>query len=351
MTAALALVLALMVAVAGATLRPVLGASKLDAVVLTAVLAELAKKLAYIGAGEPQKALSLILAAPLLLAAWWWMSAPATARRRAWQAAPLPWLLVWFATLAFFTFRNPEGSPLILANYLVFLLWLPAAAGIFGEAGRWTYRVLWLAVIVAAANQLWGPDPLWRAYRVVAEPVSIGARYTPDTGYTGSLFSSPAELGSFVLAAAAFLEARVRRNWILAFLTLTGAVLTGSRYVMLALALFWLAFAWSGLARLRPWQAVVAVLAYSPVQDAVASRLLETQPTLATSSDPFLRRLFTVGTLSARAGFTEAWSSVFSTTGLPGSGSSTSRAPRPSTPTTATTSSCGSSCAADSWLW
>lgn|GEM_PF-6317651 len=320
MNLAIALVVAVWVAALGQIAGRILRTTRLDALVITAVLAELAKKATYIVVGDPDKRLSLVLSAPLLLAAAWWVANRRQLGSGRALTAPSAWLVSWFAALAAFTFLNPEGTPLVLAGYLVFLLWFPAAGGLLGEAGRWTYRVLWVAVIVALVNQVWGPDPLWRAYRAVAEPVSIGARYTPVTGYSGSIFSSPAELGAFTLAACALLAASQRRPRGLLPLSLTASVLTGSRYVMLAVVLFWIALMWSRVARLRPWQAVAAVLAYSPLQDALGRRIVDSPPELGAAASPFLERLFTVGTLSARVGFTEAWWGVLSQHWLVGIG-------------------------------
>lgn len=317
MSGAIALALAAAVAGLGHLLGRLLRMGRLDVVVVTAVLAEFVKKLSYIALG-PQKPLSFVLAAPLVLTGAWWLSRPP--RPRPGLGKPVGWLVLWLGILALFTFLNPEGSPLVLANYLVAWLWVPAAAGLLGEAGRWTYRVLWIAVLVAVFNQALGPDPLWRAYAVVAQPVSIGARYTPDLGYSGSIFSSQTEFGAFVLAASALLAASPRRPRGLALVSLAAAVLTGQRYSMLGVLLFWVALAWGRLARLRPWQAVGAVLAYSPLQDVLGRRILEGPPDLAFSPVPFVRRLFTVGTLEARVGFTEAWSTVFSQHWLVGVG-------------------------------
>jgi hypothetical protein len=317
---AIALAVAVWVAALGHVTGRVLRTTRLDALVITAVLAELAKKLTYLVVGVPDKRLSLVLSAPLLLAAAWWVARPRRLGSVRALTVPSRWLGLWFATLAVFTFLNPEGSLLVLASYLVSFLWLPAAAGLLGEAGRWTYRVLWVAVIVAFVNQAWGPDPLWRAYTAVAEPVSIGARYTPDVGYSGSIFSSQTELGAFTLAASALLAAGSRRPRGLLLVSLAAAVLTGQRYTMLGVVLFWLALGWSRLARLRPWQAVAAILAYSPLQDAVGRRILDSPPELGASASPFLERLFTVGTVSARVGFTEAWWSVLSQHWLVGIG-------------------------------
>lgn len=312
MMAVVALVVAAAIAALGHLLWRLSRMTRLDAVVVTAVLAELAKKLSYIAVGQPEKALSLALAAPLLLTVGWWLGrlrGVGDVRR---LAAPAGWLAIWLGTLALFTFLNPEGSPLVLASYLVAWLWIPGALGLLGGAGRWTYRLLWVAVIVAAVNHVVGGDPLWSAYRAVAEPVSIGSRYTPDVGYSGSIFSSQTEFGAFTLAATGLLLAAPRRPRGLLPLSIAAAVLAGQRYTMLGLVLFWILFAWGRVSRLRPWQAVVAVLAYSPVQDALGRRILDGPLPLATSSDPFVARLFTVGTLSARVGFTELWSTIFS---------------------------------------
>lgn len=312
MNAAVAASLAGAVAAVGHVAWRLSRMSRLDAVVLTAVLAELAKKLAYIAVGRPDKILSLTLAAPLLLTLGWWLGRAQNFGGLRHLGAPAGWLAAWLGTLAFFTLLNPDGSPLVLSSYLVAWLWVPAASGLLGSAGRWTYRILWLAVMVAAFNQLWGPDPLWAAYSRVAEPVSIGARYTPDVGYSGSIFSSQTEFGAFTLGASALLAASARRPRGLVVLSLAAAVLTGQRYTMLGVGLFWLLVAWSRVMKLRPWQAVAAVIAYSPLQDALGRRILENPPPLAAASEPFLRRLFTVGTLSARVGFTEAWGGILS---------------------------------------
>lgn len=312
LTAAIALALGLAAAGVGSFLKRALRMSGLDAVIVTAVIAEFVKKLTYIFWGSPEKSLSLVLAAPLFLTAGWWLRARHTRRHLARIRVPAAWLVTWLGALAFFTLLNPEGSFLALAGYLGAWLWVPAASGLLGRPGRWTFRVLWLAVAVGVINQLVGGDPLWRAYRAAAEPLSVGARYLPGSGYTGSLFSSPSEFGVFALAATALLLATQPRPRGLLPLSLVAALLTGSRYVMLATAVLWVAFAWSQLSRVRPGQAVAAVLAYSPIQDGLGRRLLEDPPTLPASSAPFIQRLFTVGTLGARVGFVESWSSILS---------------------------------------
>jgi hypothetical protein len=321
MIAALAAILsALMIAGIGGWLRARWRMSRFDAVVATSVLAELAKKLLYIGFGTPAKAFSLVLGAPLILSATWWLS---PSRLRPYPPAfrrAGAWLGVWWGAVALFTVLNPQGSVLGLTYNFVAWLWVVAAAGVLGYPGRWTYRVLWLAVIVGIVNQVWGTDPLWRAYGAIAEPVSIGARYTPETGYSGSIFSSQTEFGDFVLAASALL---CDRGWPLTRLvplSLMAAVLTGQRYSMLGITLFWLVFAFARAVRFRPWQAVAAVLAYSPLQDALGSWLLERQPLLAAADSVFFRRLSTLGTLSARVGFTEAWANILSRYWLAGIG-------------------------------
>jgi len=318
LNAALALTFAVYLAGVGHLFTVLGNMTRMDALVVTAVLAEFTKKLLYISLGVPDKALSLVLSAPLLLAAGWWMArGPVDVSP---IVAPLRWLLAWFASLATFTLLNTEGSFLVLAGYLVFWLWVPAAAGLLDQAGRWTYRVLWLAVLVAVVNQVLGPDPLWQAYQALAEEVSIGARYTPATGYSGSIFSSPSELGAFSLSACALLATGARRPRALFPLSLAASLLTGSRYVLLGVIVFWIALLWGRLASLRPWQTVAAVLAYSPIQDFVGRRLLENPPELTAAANTFLARLSTVGTLDARVGFAEAWPRVFSQHWLVGIG-------------------------------
>ncbi|MDW8137115.1 MAG: hypothetical protein RMK61_01530 [Bacteroidota bacterium] len=306
---ALALLVAVVVAAVGALLRFAFAMSRLDGIVITYVLAEAAKKILYIVAGYADKSFSYVISAPLILAAIWWYRNRLPVSE---IQAPLTWLLIWIGSIAFFTWLNPAGNLIALSAYAVIWLWITAASGALGYPGKWTYRVLCLAVAWAAVNQIWGPDPLWTAYRHVADPVSIGARYLSDAGYTGSLFSSPSELGNFVLAATALLAGLEKMPRGLPLISIAGALLSGSRYVLFGVMIFWIVWIFFKVfkkVKVKPSYAIAIIITYPFIQDIIGTWILRNPITIHTEEE-LIRRLTTIGTMEARVGFSEALISV-----------------------------------------
>ena len=301
----------------------------LDTLVLLSVLAELLKKLTYIFLGDLGKAASLVLSAPLLLAgAWIIKGLLRSAGRERFKALwlPLAFLLSWFGVLAMFTLVAPGGSLLVLGGYATVLLWVFGILVGDGVSRRNLLLILGISALVGVYNITFGPDPLWRAYAEAASDISVGARYTAAQGYAGAIFSSPSEYGAFALAATGILLALRRRSsgYALLLFGLSGVAVfsTGSRYVILGVLVFWGLYALLGRVRVSPWLLFLLVLAYSPLQDWIAARLLHSNAvTLAAEAEGvFERRLLTIGTLSARVGFTQALGETLARYGLKGTG-------------------------------
>lgn len=319
--------LILAVAIAGLTyfLKLIFRLKALDAIVIAFVFAEFIKKLSYVALGASTKGLSLVLAAPLVLAPFWVtkvLLSGGGGRRLRRVGFPMGLILSWFGMLGFFTILNPEGSLLVLLAYASVVLWVLGASGALYAPGRVVTAVFWLALLVGAYNIAFGPDPLWRAYNTAAAGVSVGAHYTAQLGYTGSLFSSPAEFGAFTLAATALLLASGRPPAFLLLPSLSGALFTGSRYVLFGVLVLWGVYALLRWIKLKPYLLLILVLAYPFLQDQVAGNLLQSgyHDLAAGAGGAFEARLLTVGTLGARVGFSEALGEVISQYGVKGVG-------------------------------
>ena len=325
----LPLTLALSLAGAAYFLKFFFRLKPLDVLVFLAIFAELSKKLIYIYLGFLGKAASLVLSAPLILAGPWIIKELLSFTGRAKLKSvwlPFAFLMSWFGVLAIFTLVTPGASLLVLGGYATVFLWVFGILVGDEVSRRKLFLIFVISAVVGAYNIILGPDLLWRAYAQAASDISVGARYTAARGYTGSIFSSPTEYGTFALAATGILLALGRQSpgytRLIFGLSWVAAFSTGSRYILLGVLVFWGVYALLGRVRISPLVLFVIVLAYSPVQDWIITSLLHSRAaTLAAEAgNVFEQRLLTVGTLSARVGFTQALGETLVKYGLKGQG-------------------------------
>ena len=187
------------------------------------------------------------------------------------------------------------------------------------------------ALTVAAYNAIVGPDPVWAAYIDVASEFSHGAAFARKS-YSPGIFSSSESLAAFMLLSASLLlvewamESRgnripMLRVLLLACVTGTGALVSGSRYSFFGVVAFWIAcFALRWVRIPASLILLAAIVAWPAVQDYILPQLMQTDIEKGASEDAFSRRLQTMGTGGARTGQIEAAGKILAAYPLVGRG-------------------------------
>jgi len=292
---------------------------------LLVVLSELFKKASYILlADELGRLISYVVVAPLIYVGISLVRS---------HEAPLVWLesraslsffmcwmlLLVFSTLAGSQTASLDGVVLTLGALLLYLLPTRQDAHDYGRVKQVYLALLAVSAAVATIG-LVGLDPLWRLYAQAAAPYTIGARYTSDSGYAGSLFASPTDFGQFLLAAMAIAcgpdiqrrqvasRTSVRRNATVCTLGVLAAAASGSRFVLVGAILFSTLIIFYRR-KLPVTHALVVLLSCAIGIEFMASRLLANEYVVQYAyqqESTLLRRATNVGTLNSRIGAIEA---------------------------------------------
>jgi hypothetical protein len=187
------------------------------------------------------------------------------------------------------------------------------------------------ALGVGAYNAVVGPDPVWAAYIDAASEWSQGASFAKHS-YTGALFSNSSLLAAFMLLAASLLlvewameprGSRVPklRVLLLAFVTSTGALVSGSRYSFLGIAAFWIACFAMRWVRIPAWLTLLAVIvAWPAAQDYLLPRLRQSEIEKSADTEGISMRLSTVGSGGARENQIETARQILAAYPLVGTG-------------------------------
>jgi len=305
-------------------------------VIYSYILSELAKKIGYILVGEAYgRLLSSIAMTPLLIAVIVILVNMRAAQDLSKIVKPTVAILTWFLCLVVFSILSSRSillNPLPLGVNLVILFWFlsfidkkfnPEDPRLILNIKRSLKVLLIYAVGVGAFNIFIGIDPLWHAYSQAAEDFTIGAYYTPDKGYSGSIFASSTDYGLFVLAITAIISAfGVKYYSLWLTISLLGALTSGSRYILFGMLIFWIIYWLLKYVRLKPIVLIAIFFSFSFFQDIVITNLLQSTVLEWSSQEESVvtSRLVTIGTLNSRLGFSENFFAILRNNFIIGSG-------------------------------
>ncbi len=295
--------------------RTVFQFSLVEAGVFVLIIQELFKKILYIAAIDIYgKGLGLVLGAAPIMALF--MVRGMTARPRHYLQSqyfardPATFAIVVYI-LALVTSNAIAGGSWLGLSFLSNLIFWPLgwiwAAGTESDkatAAKWIFRFLIIASLVGAYNSFIETDWLWAAYGEAAYEFAIGARYLPDTGYSGSLFSSPSEYGHFTLAATALImmlrtDKSLGLGVGLVSVSLLASVTSGGRFVIAAVAIFWLVYFTLQFMRFNKLATVIGLLAIPFIVDIGFRSFLDAMLTYAPDTTS---RIANWGTIGSRVG-------------------------------------------------
>ncbi|MFT2718948.1 hypothetical protein ACMT4L_02985 [Deinococcus sp. A31D244] len=181
------------------------------------------------------------------------------------------------------------------------------------KVNRSTYRIISTVFIISFVSSLFNiikPDYLWTSYSSAAIDYTTGAFYSPERGYFGGLFSSPAEYGLFIMFYFAIMLNKYRTSsftkFILTLSCLSASLLTGSRYILFGVIIYiLLVLFFKGLSKKKTGRliTIITIAFFLVVQDSFVNRIVANGAVDRGGDTVIERRINNTNTLGDRSGF------------------------------------------------